>query len=520
MKDIVKCKKWRILAYVSVLGMLFACVDQLRDDVNPAAEQTKDSKLTVSAAKQWFESNYTPVVATRSVDGGERLQKPYWEKAKEYNRKRYEVVETPILAKGIHIVMDNETAEHWESGKKSDFIRNTIRMVVLRDKKKGTTRSFIMTFVGTLDYLKKTRTIGKNSYLYREPDFSGAVLFHELDGTFLNGWRYSDGKIVATLSKMRNDEQAVDASGAETRAMVEVCRDRCYPVFEDYCDYSYVETGDLESGIVLDIVEDCGIRYVGDECTQDCYEEDDGSDDYDDDEDNWWENDYPPGGATPPPSTGNPPSNNTPKAKKIFRNSNMTQANWAALERMLNKIMANCMGAALYNGLEALLGGKTLTIQFNAGTDGLFSGNGSTGGISLGMQMESNQLFHEMMHAYKAYQETPSSYNASNMNGEIEAHYAQYLYTSSLPEYPGSEWEDRDNNDPRRSVIKDIAKFIDNKGNLRAGVNRSSFEDNILNGVVPTFHQNGYPANDFPFDYDRPGLENFANLRTLTVNCP
>ena len=34
----------------------------------------------------------------------------------------------------------------------------------------------MMTFVGTYEYLKKTRTIGKNGYLYRQPDFSGAVL--------------------------------------------------------------------------------------------------------------------------------------------------------------------------------------------------------------------------------------------------------------------------------------------------------------------------------------------------------
>lgn len=108
---------------------------------------------------------------------------------------------------------------------------------------------------------------------------------------------------------------------------------------------------------------------------------------------------------------------------------------------MLDKIMKDCMGKALYNGLKESLKGKTLVIQFNETQDGSFGSQGEGIGISLGMQMESNQLFHEMMHAYRTFQETLSSYNGSTLNGEIEAWYAQYLYTSRLPEYVGSKWE-------------------------------------------------------------------------------
>ena len=133
-----------------------------------------------------------------------------------------------------------------------------------------------------------------------------------------------------------------------------------------------------------------------------------------------------------------------PRAKAIFRNSNMTEENWIIIENMLDKIVEDCMGEALYNELANLLNGKTLSIQFGASTTGSFGYQGESTGICLGRQMESNQLFHEMMHAYRAYQETLSSYNDSMLNGEIEAWYAQYLYTSRLPEYPGSKWEKRD----------------------------------------------------------------------------
>lgn len=105
------------------------------------------------------------------------------------------------------------------------------------------------------------------------------------------------------------------------------------------------------------------------------------------------------------------------------------------------------------------------------------------------------------------------------MNGEIEAWYAQYLYTSRLPEYPGSKWEKRDNTDPRRIAIKNLTNIVDHKGNIRSGKSVGELELEIANRVVPTFHENYYPADKYPFDYDRPGLENFTNLKKLTINC-
>lgn len=38
----------------------------------------------------------------------------------------------------------------------------------------------------------------------------------------------------------------------------------------------------------------------------------------------------------------------------------MTEANWKVIERMLDKIMEDCMGQALYNGLKSALNGKLL----------------------------------------------------------------------------------------------------------------------------------------------------------------
>lgn len=221
------------------------------------------------------------------------------------------------------------------------------------------------------------------------------------------------------------------------------------------------------------------------------------------------------GGGTSPVN----PAQIAPKASSIFRNSKMTEQNWKVLENMLDKIMVDCLGGELYNGLKSFLKGKTLTIQFKEGSDGGFGMQGESVGISLGMQMESNQLLHEMFHAYQAYQNTIDQYNGSTLNSEIEAHYAQYLYTSRLKEYRGSKWEKRDNDDIRRKSIKKLAKYVDKKGNLLPGATNDLLDIEILNSVIPALRAAGYSKDKYPLNGNPNGAANFKNLNKLTVNC-
>jgi len=149
------------------------------------------------------------------------------------------------------------------------------------------------------------------------------------------------------------------------------------------------------------------------------------------------------------------------RAKKIFRNSNMTEENWKILGNMLDKIIQDCMGEALYNGLASLLNGKTMTIEFISGNDSEFYFNGSSTGIRIGMnRTESNHLLHEMFHCYQVYHETTATYSSAKLNIEIEAHYAQYLYTSRLPEYPNSPWSEKYERKKRYNAIKNLEDII------------------------------------------------------------
>ena len=207
-----------------------------------------------------------------------------------------------------------------------------------------------------------------------------------------------------------------------------------------------------------------------------------------------------------------------PLAKTIFRNSNMTEQNWIVLEKMLIKIKENCMGNALYNELEKVLNGQTLYIQFINSGNSAFS---LDGGISLNIRAVSGDFFHEMLHAYQAYNESHVSMTEAKLNMEIETHYAQYLYQSNLPEYQtkNNKWKKRDTVKARWREIARLKKILDRKGNLLPGISNSKLESELLNRVIPTLQANGYPLSKYPVDYNRIGYINFKNLKELTKNC-
>lgn len=205
--------------------------------------------------------------------------------------------------------------------------------------------------------------------------------------------------------------------------------------------------------------------------------------------------------------------------KKLFRNSNMTEDNWKTLEKLIKKIMNNCMGEALVNGLLNKLNGKMLTIQFvNKGYSAFsFNSNKNTAGIELDISAESNQLFHEMWHAYQAFFETPSSFFNASINVEIEAHYAQYQYLVSLPEYRGSKWEVGYLKNQRLRSIAHLNDYVDNRGSLLPNVTETMLSERVKTAVGAFKYDEAY-END-SYDDKRSAISIFSNLRELTKKC-
>lgn len=193
---------WGAVAFLCLL--VYSCLpDEWSLDAGTTDKVVlgNNKELTASEAEQWYADNNLPVATVRSLSSeDEILTKPKWAEAKESLQGNFEVVETPLMVRGSVIFLDSETKAKFDPKKGSKKIRNIARMVVIKNLKTGEVCNFIMIFVGSYDYLLHTRTLGKNTYLHREPDFDGNVYFYKPGQGLVNGWKYKAGKIVATLS--------------------------------------------------------------------------------------------------------------------------------------------------------------------------------------------------------------------------------------------------------------------------------------------------------------------------------
>ena len=254
-------RKHLVFALLALLSIgFYACYDGEdwggQSGAHRVSPRKRNKQLTTSVARQWYESHYDPVVSVSTRSGGDdempALIKPKWAHATERNRGRYEVVQMPILTQTRRMIVDEETRLHFDELRAQKKLRNSTHLVIMKDLKTGHVRSFISVFVGSYDYLKKTKRMSRNTYLYREKDFDGKVLFFKLNGSMINGWKYRDGKIVGKIMPIDEDAKILmtRSSGyweeqcyTETYyEEVEECEEEAQPYYDEEFGLWGVET--------------------------------------------------------------------------------------------------------------------------------------------------------------------------------------------------------------------------------------------------------------------------------------
>jgi hypothetical protein len=390
------------------------------------------------------------------------------------------------------------------------------KLVVVKNLQTGSMGSYVVSIIPDKSYAESNRRVSAMDFTnYGDYGrFSGRIVYSlPLSSIPLRVNRYCDGVMVDAVSLfgLQKDSPELQAVYAKMNNLLDgLWLKRKFRVA--------LRSNELDGGWLDEVVVTPG---------------DQGGDYWDNFWDNFWDDfwdDYNNNGEnegdtdTNPPDPGNTggggaSASGTPKAKKIFRNSNMSEYNWRKIEEMIEKIQEYCLGGELYSELEILLNGRTLTIQFNDGPGSSFSFNGTTAGISLSTSMESNQLFHEMWHAYQAYQETAPTFAASELNLEIEARYAQYLYLRNLPEYSGSQQEDWYKQDPLCASIAELEEYVSPKGDLAQESTNYLLEYYISIRLLPRLKSSNPAYSNKSYDENRWGVNNFNNLNNLSINC-
>ena len=492
------------LAGLLVLGLiLYSC---LQDETDLDSQETtgkiikgKNRELSIDVARSWYEAHQTPVVTTRSVvTHFELMTKLHWKKGYENRKGKFEVVEVPLLTRGGAVLMDSETMEKYKETERGK-IRNISRMVIIKNLESGEIINFVMHIVGTYDYLMKAKHFEDNSYLYRAPDLSGSVYFYEPEGGLVNGWQYENGKIVATISQGTEEGLKMQAT-ADTRSESSECHYESVFVEYDECTPFIYE--DPEYGIGFGIECRTRTKYETKLVCNNIYHDENGN------AHTWFPPEVDSGGGV---GGGYQPV--APKAKAIFRNSNMTDNSWKTIENLLDKMTKTKIGEALYHKLQEALKGKTLIIQFVS--DNMNSNfDPGLGGIKMRMDITSSALLHEMVHALQSYTEQ-ETWNATQLNREFEAHLIQQIYINSLGESERTWWYEKSKNDSRWDATRLLVRYIDEFGYLRPGVTEEDLQKMLNPKCIENFRKVGYDSVDYPWLNSRKGSDNFKNLQNL-----
>ena len=233
----------------------------------------------------------------------------------------------------------------------------------------------------------------------------------------------------------------------------------------------------------------------------------------DEEEDEFYSGGYNPGTN---PGTTNPPSGNTnaPLAKQILT-GNLSAAQWANVERMIEKIRGNCMGLALYNTIVNNSDRIELTIDPSLTVGGQFARNYGLDAIQLQNDSSDDVLFHEMVH----YLQTENRrVNSARLNCELEAWLAHCRYL--LDRGWGTPEFDSFMKSPIGSTVFGLESYLASNGLFAPYASLSYFQRDIDRSITQ-FRLSSEYGNEqrFPYNQSITGMDNFKTIIQLSTKC-
>ncbi|WP_291587335.1 hypothetical protein [Bacteroides sp.] len=202
----------RILKGVSLIILLLcACTE----DYDILTNKSKDIniKSDLDIARNWYnQQQITHEAETRSdnlnVNPIPVLSgSPSWEYYAINRNDSLLVVDVDLTDRVCQDFVTKENWDFYQQTKEWKYRRSYTHFVYVKNYKTNTETGFLMTIIPSKFYTKThADRINKNTYLHRDKYLFGSVLFHDLNGKFVNGWKYERGKVVGKIRKKRWDD--------------------------------------------------------------------------------------------------------------------------------------------------------------------------------------------------------------------------------------------------------------------------------------------------------------------------
>jgi uncharacterized membrane protein YgcG len=196
----IKKKSIALLACIAIIAGVSTCSRDDPDDGSEISPSSYDRK--VRAAKQWYEDNYPSTFSIKNSEGDVYpLMRPNWDDAFKKSDKWEETVETGLFVRGwVSFAMPENKLKAEETGDER-YGWSFTRLIIKTAKRTKQTDAFLMTVMPSVEYLERTNfePYREMAYIGRDKHFSGCVIYHNMDGIFVNGWVYENGKPVKHL---------------------------------------------------------------------------------------------------------------------------------------------------------------------------------------------------------------------------------------------------------------------------------------------------------------------------------
>ena len=184
---------WQLALLFLLTGIIYACSKD--DDQLPEPEESFPPE--VAEAKTWFETQAEDgTLSFKAVNGGKDVVfTPDWKKAFSEEDSDYKLTEVPLNSAEPFRMNSAECAEKYRQTSDRRYMAWDIRFVIRTNKETNVKDGFMMMAYPDLPYLEDhlDNPWKDFTYLKRPTDFSGMVFFYNMDGEFVNGWKYVDG---------------------------------------------------------------------------------------------------------------------------------------------------------------------------------------------------------------------------------------------------------------------------------------------------------------------------------------
>ncbi len=183
----------QITFFIFFIGLMYSCHEEL---YHSKPKYSEEDLAALSDAKNWYNSNLKDTLCFEPGTGPEMLVIPNWNFFSVHQDKEYRTVETLLKSKYLFGFCHPECLEKYEETKKPKYKQSLTRLVIRTNLETLQKDAFFMTISPDLKYLEKSnfKPFPQIYYLERDKEFSGHIIYHDIEGRYTNAWVYRDGK--------------------------------------------------------------------------------------------------------------------------------------------------------------------------------------------------------------------------------------------------------------------------------------------------------------------------------------